>query len=129
MQDEMKYTVETAKSFEEAVEAVEAKTKERGFRVLHVHDVQATLAEKGFQREPLKIIEVCNAKYANLVLEQDDLISLLMPCKIVVFRKGGKTVLSAMRPTTLAQFFPDAHIDEVAKEVDGIVCGIVDAAK
>lgn len=129
MQDEMKYTVETGKSFDEAVEAVEARTRERGFRVLHIHDVQATLAEKGFQREPLKIIEICNAKYAHQVLEKDDLISLLMPCKIVVYRKGGKTILSAMRPATLAQFFPDAHLDEVAKEVDAIVCGIVDAAK
>ncbi|MGE5577445.1 MAG: DUF302 domain-containing protein [Syntrophothermus sp.] len=129
MHDKMKYTVETAKSFDEAVEAVEAKTRERGFRVLHVHDVQATLAEKGLQREPLKIIEVCNAKYAHQVLEKDDLISLLMPCKIVVYRKGGKTVMSAMRPTTLAQFFPEAHLEEVAKEVDAIVRGIVDAAK
>ncbi len=129
MQSEMSYTVETGKSFDEAAEAVEAKTRERGFRVLHVHDVQATLAEKGLQREPLKIIEVCNAKYAHQVLEKDDLISLLMPCKIVVYRKGEKTVISAMRPTMLAQFFPAAHLDGVAKEVDAIVCGIVDAAK
>ncbi|MCL4426279.1 MAG: DUF302 domain-containing protein [Firmicutes bacterium] len=129
MQSEMSYTVETGKSFDEAVEAVEAKTRERGFRVLHVHDVQATLAEKGLQREPLKIIEICNAKYAHQVLEKDDLISLLMPCKIVVYRKDGKTILSAMRPTMLAQFFPAAHLDDVAKEVDAIVLGIVDAAK
>ncbi len=38
------YTVETKKSFDDAVAAVEAKSKEKGFGVLHVHDVKATLA-------------------------------------------------------------------------------------
>ncbi|HEX9002452.1 MAG TPA: DUF302 domain-containing protein, partial [Blastocatellia bacterium] len=58
------YTVTTNKSFEEAVEAIQRRAAENGFRVLHTHDVAATLAEKGFPREPLKIIEICNAKYA-----------------------------------------------------------------
>ena len=65
------YTVETKKSFEEAVSAVEQNTAAKGFRVLHTHDVTATLAEKGFQREPLKIVEICNAKYAHEVLQKD----------------------------------------------------------
>jgi len=50
------YTVETKKSFDDAVAAVETKSREKGFGVLHVHDVKATLAAKGFDREPLKII-------------------------------------------------------------------------
>ncbi|MEM7828216.1 MAG: DUF302 domain-containing protein, partial [Candidatus Aenigmatarchaeota archaeon] len=58
------YTVETQKSFDEAVAAIEAKSKEKGFGVLHIHDVKATLASKGFESAPLKIIEICNAKYA-----------------------------------------------------------------
>ncbi len=38
------YTVETKKSFDDAVAAVEAKSREKGFGVLHVHDVKATPA-------------------------------------------------------------------------------------
>ncbi len=40
------YTVETTKSVDEAVSAIETKAQEQGVRVLHVHDVQATLAAK-----------------------------------------------------------------------------------
>jgi len=36
--------------------------------VLHIHDVQATLAAKGFETEPMKIVEVCSARYASQVL-------------------------------------------------------------
>ena len=59
------HTVTTEKSFAKVVTAIEKKTGGKGFRVLHNHDVAATLAQKGFKRQPLKIIEICNAKYAN----------------------------------------------------------------
>ena len=46
---EFDYTVTTEKSFDEAVAAVEQETKKAGFRVLYIHDVAATLKEKGFE--------------------------------------------------------------------------------
>lgn len=55
---EFGYTVKTSKPFAAAVEAVQAKTAEKGFKVQHVHDVQKTLAEKGFQRDPFSIVEI-----------------------------------------------------------------------
>ena len=44
------HTVTTEKSFEEAVLAIERKSAEEAFRVLHTHDVAATLAEKSKKR-------------------------------------------------------------------------------
>jgi hypothetical protein len=46
------YTIPTTKSFDDVVAAIEHNTAAHGFRVLHVHDIAAALAEKGFQREP-----------------------------------------------------------------------------
>jgi uncharacterized protein (DUF302 family) len=123
------YTVETEKEFGRAVSAVETKAQEKGFRVLHTHDVQATLAEKGFQREPIKIIEVCNAKYASLVLEKDVKISLMLPCPISVYTSRGKTYISALKPRVMKDFYPQAKIDQIAEEVDRIITSIVDEAK
>jgi uncharacterized protein (DUF302 family) len=125
---DFKYTVETTKSFDEAVKAVEQKSSEKGFRVLHTHDVAATLAEKGFPRDPLKIVEVCNARYANEVLQKDISISLMLPCPISVYTEQGKTFISTMRPSVLADFFPDADIKAIAAEVEKKVLEIVDAA-
>jgi len=123
------YTVETKKSFDEAVAAIESKTQEKGFRVLHTHDVQATLAEKGFQREALKIVEICNAKYASQVLEKDIKISLMLPCPISVYTEKGQTFISALRPKVMKDFYPDAKIDQLAEEIDRIVTTIIDEAK
>ena len=119
------HTVTSSKSFDDAVAAVERIAAEKGFRVLHTHDVAATLAEKGFPREPLKIVEVCNAKYASQVLNRDVKISLMLPCPISVYVEGGTTHLSTMLPTTISEFFPDAGIEEVAAQVEKTVLEIV----
>ncbi len=123
------YTVETRKKFDDAVSAIEKISAEKGFRVLHTHDVAATLAEKGFPREPLKIVEVCNARYASEVLKKDVKIALMLPCPISVYTAGGKTFISTMLPTVLADFYPNAEIAGVAAEVEKAVLGIVNDAK
>lgn len=121
-------TFATDKSFEAAVAAIEKKAAAKGFRVLHTHDVAATLAEKGFPHEPLKIIELCNAKYASQVLNKDVKISLMLPCPISVYVQGGKTYVSTFLPTSIAEFFPNAGIEGLAKEVEDIVLRIVEEA-
>ncbi len=120
------YTVTTSKSFDEAVSAVERNTAAKGFRVLHTHDVAATLREKGFPREPLKIVEICNAKYANEVLQKDITTALMLPCPITVYEKEGRIHISTMRPSTIVQFFPGKGIEAVAAQVETAVVSIVD---
>lgn len=120
------YQVTTEKSFDEAVAAVQAQTQANGFRVLHVHDVQATLAEKEFQREPLKIIEVCNANYANNALTIDVTVSLLMPCRINVYREDGKTIISTVLPKALVTVFNNQSLEDFANDIEAVLLRIID---
>lgn len=126
---DLAYTVATEKSFAEVERAVQDAVAAKGFRVLYVHDVQATFAEKGIQREPYKIIEVCNVKYANQALTADPLIGLMMPCKINVYTENGKTKLALLKPSMISTFFPQAAIDAMGQEVESILRAVVDVAK
>lgn len=126
---EFDYTTTTAKSFDEAVECVQEEIAKAGMRVLFVHDVQKSLVDKGFPRDKFKIIEFCNAKYANEFLNADIKIGLCMPCKINVYRDVGETFISGMRPTMLSQFFPHADLGEMPKEIDQIIRNIIDWSK
>ena len=123
------YTVTTNKTFDEAVKTVEQETKNAGFRVLFIHDVTKTLAEKSFQIEQFKIIEICNAKSAYTVLKADIKIGLCLPCKINVYQKDSKIYISGMRPVILSQFFPKANLGNLPAEVDEIIRGIIDKSK
>jgi uncharacterized protein (DUF302 family) len=125
---QLDYTVKSGKSFDETVEAVTTGTAEAGFRVLFVHDVAATLAEKGFTRERVSIIEVCNAKYASQVLAADVKIGLMLPCPIMVYAESGEVFVTTMRPSLIAGFFPEADIADVAGTVESVLLGIMDKA-
>lgn len=126
---EFDYTLVTNKIFDEAVQDIQDEIIKAGMKVLHIHNVQKDLEEKGFQRNPLKIIEFCNAKYANDFLNADIKIGLCMPCKINVYVKDEKTYISGMRPIILSQFFPQADLGERPKEIDQIILNIINNAK
>ena len=121
-------TIESPRSFDDTVKAIEQKAAEKGFRVLHTHDVAATLAEKGFLRKPLKIIEICNARYASAVLEKNVRVSLMLPCPISVYEQDGKTFVSALLPSRIPDFFPGAGMEPIANEVEKAVLAIIGEA-
>ena len=127
--EQFDYTVESSKGFDETVAAVEAKSVEKGFKVLVVHDVKATLQSKGFQRDPMKIVEICSAKYVDQVLAKDIKIALMLPCPVVVYEEKSKILISTLRPRTMADFYPDADVSSIAAEVDAIVLSIVNESR
>ena len=126
---EFDYTATTTKTFDEAVQSVQDEVAKNGMRVLYVHDVQKTLGEKGFERDSFKIIEFCNAKFADEFLNKDIKIGLCLPCKVNVYVKNGQTFISGMRPIILPQFFPQADLGERPKEIDHIIQSIINNAK
>jgi len=127
--DKLGYTIESSKSFDDVSTALEKTSPERGFRVLAVHNVKETLAGKGFEIEPLKIFEVCNAGFAYKALGNDISVAMFMPCKIVVRPRGDKTVMTLVRPSMIAEMLPDAGLNDLANDVEKQLIGIIDEIK
>ncbi|MFA6992954.1 MAG: DUF302 domain-containing protein [Candidatus Gracilibacteria bacterium] len=123
------YTQTTSKNFDLAVKSVEEEIAKASMRVLHIHDVQKSITEKGLTRDPFKIVEFCNAGYANDFLNADIKIGLCMPCKINVYIKDGQTFISGMRPIVLSQFFPDADLGNKPQEIDKKIQDIINNSK
>jgi uncharacterized protein (DUF302 family) len=128
MNESFAYTLRSDKPAESVVAAIEKLTAENGFRVLHIHDVQATLAEKGLQREPLKIIEVCNAKFAHEALQKNMDVALFMPCRFTVYTVDGRTRVSLGRPSMISQMMPGAGLEKLANEVEATLTKVMTAA-
>ncbi len=128
MKDDLAYTQTTTKPFAEVVAAFERLVPEHQFRILHIHDVQATLAEKGLQRAPLKIIEVCNAGFAHQALQKEMQVALFMPCRFTVHTEGTTTIVTLARPTMISQMLPDSGLDALAADVEATLRKIMQAA-
>jgi len=116
--EDIAHTLISDKPFDTVVSALETNSPAHQFRVLHVHNIQQSLAEKGFQRGPLKILEVCNASFAHRALQQDITVGLFIPCRFTVWTEGGKTHVSLGRPTMISAMLPNANLEALAAEVE-----------
>lgn len=126
--EDFAYVVDTKKNFEDAAVAVLKAADKKGWALFNVYDVKERLAAKGFRQGPLKIIELCSAKYANRFISKNKLVSLCIPCKINVLEEKGKVKIIGMRPTMLAELFPEFTKEEVA-DAEQEVKSIIDSAK
>ncbi|WP_018131610.1 DUF302 domain-containing protein [Effusibacillus pohliae] len=123
------YTVETNKSVDEAVAAVEESLKSRKFGVLWQFDITAKLQEKGIDfTQPYRVLEVCNPVEAARVLSQNGLMGYFLPCKIVVYHENGTTKIGLPKPTVLVDLVDDPALQEIAKRVEDTLIEAVNEA-
>jgi uncharacterized protein (DUF302 family) len=123
------YTVETEKSMDEAVKALEASLKEEQFGVLWDFDLTAKLQEKGLDfNTGYRVLEVCNPKEANRILQEDKVVGYFLPCKIVVYEDEGKTKIGLPKPTTLIELANNDKLTEIATDVENRLIRSVDQA-
>lgn len=122
---ELDFTLPTELSFEDAVAAVQSVAPEHGFTVGFVHEMSETLESKGFPREPISIVELCNAKHASAVLAQDVKIGLMLPCPVLVYQQDGSVFVSTMRPSLIAGFYPHADVADTAAAAEEAIFAIV----
>jgi len=127
--DNMAYVVRSDRSFDEVSERLEKAMPDNNFRVLAVHNVKDTLAEKGFDIDSLKIYEVCNAGFAYKAIQSDVNVAMFMPCKIVVRPDGGGSRMTLVRPSMIAEMLPGAGLNDLAEEVEKQLKGILDEVK
>ncbi|UJF27470.1 DUF302 domain-containing protein [Planococcus sp. 107-1] len=121
------YTVETSKSRDEAVQALEENLKSEKFGVLWNFDLTAKLKEKGTDFDtPFTVLEVCNPEEANKVLSEDLMVGYFLPCKIVVYEEKGTTKIGMPRPTALTDMVQNDSIKNIAVEIEKRLIGCID---
>lgn len=111
---------EVATGYEETVLKVTEELKKEGFGVLTTIDVRDTLKKKldvDFPR--YVILGACNPPFAHRALQAEEQIGLLLPCNVIVYEKGTKTIVSAFDPMTLTMLVDNPAIGGLAAEVKG----------
>jgi uncharacterized protein (DUF302 family) len=125
---DLAYTRTTTKSVDEAVQAVQDAAMKRMFRTLHVHDVDRTLAEKGFTIPRYCIVEVCNASFAHQVITRYMPVGMMLPCPIAVYDDGGVTTMVLMKPSAIGAMMPEQDFGSIPEDVERILISAVNEA-
>jgi len=96
--------------FNNTVEKLVAEAERREWKVPFVHDLQQSLAKSGKTVNPVKVIEICKPEYSGKMLELNDerIISVMMPCRISVYEKeDGKTYIALVNAGGMTTGMPD----------------------
>lgn len=124
----MLYERETRGTVADVTERAAQAVAAHKFGVLGQHDLRSKMREKGVEFGPACVIlEICNPHQAKAVLEQNLSISTALPCRIAIFERGGKIVVSTLRPTVLLTMFGTPGLDPVAQDVEQTIVKIIDA--
>ena len=119
----------TDKTVTDTATALQAAVEANHFGVMQVHNLKETMAKKGvaFASECL-IFEVCQPQQAKKVLEENMSVSTALPCRISIYEEAGKTILAALKPTTLLALFNTPQLAGVAQEVEDTMVKIMKTA-
>lgn len=125
------YTVETAKSIEEAIQSLENNLQDEKFGVQWQFNVKDTLENKGYKLEkPFTVLEVCNPEEAQNVLAANQLVGYFLPCKIVVYEDNqGITKIGMPKPSALIQMVEDDSLQEIATDIESRLITCIDKSK
>lgn len=125
----MIFHLTTNKTVSAAAAALQAAVQANDFGVMQVHNLKETMEKKGveFPRECL-IFEVCQPQQAKKVLDENMSISTALPCRISIYREGGKTILATLKPTLLLAMFNTPQLEGVAQEVEDTIVKIMQEA-
>lgn len=105
--------------YDTVVERTRGALKKEGFGVLTEIDVAGKMKEKlGVDMSKYIILGVCNPPNAYQAILTEENIGLMLPCNIIVYEKGGKTVLSVIRPTVSMQMVDNGELQKVSEEVE-----------
>lgn len=112
-------THESRLGFDETVAALERSIPTAGWRISAVTDLCGGVADPNTSlRPPLKLVSMCKAEYAEIVLSTDPHIAAIMPCTFAVWeRQDGRVFISQMNTTVIARLFGGRAGDVLGRRV------------
>jgi uncharacterized protein (DUF302 family) len=113
------FTKELGIPYGSVVELVREALKKEGFGILTEIDVKAKMKEKlNLDMKEYVILGACHPPSAYKAILAEENIGLMLPCNIIVYERGSKTVLSVIKPTVAMQMVDNAALQKVAEFVE-----------
>jgi uncharacterized protein (DUF302 family) len=98
------------------VEKIIAAAIRKGWQNPAVHNLQQSLAKSGKEVKPVQVVEICKPDYSGRMLELNDerVVSILMPCRISVYEKSdGKTYVAMLDMAEMTDGLPPTAAEAI----------------
>jgi uncharacterized protein (DUF302 family) len=106
-------------SFEQSLERVKEALEAEGFGVLSEINIRDKFREKlGVNFRNYVILGACNPPIAHQALQIEAALGLLLPCNVVVYEAGDKTVVAAIDAAKMMSVVGNPALNEAAAQVN-----------
>ena len=113
------FTREIDLPFEEAIEMVTDELKKEDFGILTRIDAKEKFKEKlGIDFKKYVILGACNPSNAHKAIIAEENIGLMLPCNVIVYERGSKTVISIIKPTVAMGMIDNEELKQIARLVE-----------
>lgn len=103
----------------QAIERVKETLKAEGFGVLAEINIKEKLQEKlGVEFRDYVILGACNPPLAYQALQAEIGLGLLLPCNVVVYDEGGKSVVAAIDAARMLSIVGNPQLEAAAAQVN-----------
>jgi uncharacterized protein (DUF302 family) len=124
------FTKELNIPYEKVIEIVREALQKEGFGILTEIDVKRKMKEKlGLDMRKYIILGACNPPNAYKAILAEENIGLMLPCNVIVYEKGSKTVLSVIRSTVAMQMVDNMELQKLSEVVEEQLKRVFDAVK
>ncbi len=64
------------------------------------------------------ILGTCNPSSAHKAILSEENIGLMLPCNVIVYEKGNKTIISIIKPTVAMGMIDNEELREIAEKIE-----------
>jgi len=117
----VKYAIlkETNYDFEEVISKLSDELQKEGFGILMKIDIDEKIKTKlGVDFKKYSILGACNPEKAYKAISAEENIGLFLPCNVIVYEKGEKTIIAAIKPTIAMNVAENDEVLKIAKEIE-----------
>ena len=92
--------------FEETLEAITKSAAQNQWNIPNIYDLQSTMKKNSYDVKPVKVMSLCKPEHAFQILgsKEERFVSALMPCRVSVYEKDGKTYISMLNAGLFSRF-------------------------
>ncbi len=113
------FTKGVDKPFEETIKLVTEELKKEGFGILTKIDVKDKFKEKlGIDFKKYVILGACNPPSAHKAILAEENIGLMLPCNVIIYESGDKTMISIIKPTVAMSMIDNEELKRIAEDIE-----------
>ncbi len=124
------FTKELDIPYETVIAQVREALKKEGFGVLTEIDVKEKMKEKlGLDMRKYIILGACSPPNAYKAILTEENIGLMLPCNVIVYEKGDRTVLSVIKSKVAMKMIDNRELDAIAEFIEVKLQRVFDAVE